>query len=310
MNYTEACANLDICATDKIDIHIIKRKYKIKALIYHPDKNKSPDANNKFIEMHESYEYLMKHEGFIGDLNFEKNSNMGDTNVSFSKMKSYSDLLKSFIFSLSTGDMNISSFHTILQNISNMCETKALALCEKLDKNILIKVYEMLFKHKHIFHISNDFLTNISNVIKTKTINDECIILNPSLSDLYNNNLYKLIVNSQTYIIPLWHHELVYDNSGNEIIIKCYPIMPDNMEIDAHNNIHILVRYPIQALLETDIIQVQCHTRSLPIYTNTLNIKKSQQIIFAKQGVSKLNTANIYDITNVSDVIITIETYS
>ena len=309
MNYTEACANLDICATDDIDIQIIKRKYKIKALIYHPDKNKSSDASAKFIQIRESYEYLMKHKGFIDELKFENAHNAADQCHPTTTMKSYSDLLKSFIFTLSSGDMNSSIFHTILQNISSMCENKAIDFCEKLDKNILIKVYEILFKHKHIFHISSEFLNNISSIIKTKTINDECIILNPSLSDLYSNNLYKLVVNSQTYIIPLWHHELVYDNSGNEIIVKCYPIMPENMEIDIHNNIHIYVKYPIQALLETDVIYVQCHTFSLPIHTSMLNIKKSQQVIFAKQGVSKLNMNNIYDITNLSDVIITIDTY-
>ena len=309
MKYTDACANLDICATEDIDIDMIKRKYKIKALIYHPDKNKSPDASAKFIQIRESYEYLMKHKGFISELKFGNTHTDDDQNHSTTTLKSYSDLLKSFIFTLSAGDTNSSIFHTILQNISNMCENKAIDFCERLDKNILIKVYEILFKHKHIFHISSEFLNNISNVIKTKTINDECIILNPSLSDLYSNNLYKLVVNSQSYIIPLWHHELVYDNSGNEIIVKCYPIMPENMEIDIHNNIHIYVKYPIQILLENDVIYVQCHTHSLPIYTNTLNIKKSQQVIFAKQGVSKLNTTNIYDIANLSDVIITINTY-
>ncbi len=307
MNFNRACELLDICSTDEITKETIKRQYKMKALTYHPDKNHAPDAPNKFIQINESYEYLMNRAGSTGKLTGE---NECDEDGSFSTLNSYKDMMKSFIFTLSSGNANSSIFQTILQNISNMCESNALELCEKLDKNILINTYKILFKHKHIFHISDEFLNNISQIIKTRTFDDECIILNPSLSDLYNNNVYKLIVNRQTFLIPLWQHELVYDNSGNEVIVKCYPIMPEDMEIDVNNNIRIHVSYQIQTLLETDVVYVECYTHKLPIYTNTLKIKRSQQVIFAKQGIPKLNMVNIYDITNISDVIVIIHLHN
>jgi hypothetical protein len=85
---------------------------------------------------------------------------------------------------------------------------------------------------------------------------DECIILNPTLNDLLENNLYRLIVNNHTYIVPLWHNELVYDNSGNDIYVKCNPILPENMEIDDANNIKIDINYKISEIWGVDTIYV------------------------------------------------------
>jgi DnaJ family protein B protein 9 len=43
----------------------MKRQYKLKALRFHPDKNKSPDASAKFQEIHEAYQTLLQH--YSGD---------------------------------------------------------------------------------------------------------------------------------------------------------------------------------------------------------------------------------------------------
>ena len=37
----------------------LKKQYRLKALLYHPDKNNSPDASAKFQEINESYQYLL-----------------------------------------------------------------------------------------------------------------------------------------------------------------------------------------------------------------------------------------------------------
>ncbi len=306
MKYEEACEILDINPDECLDINAIKRKYRIKALMYHPDKNKDATSNAKFIEVNEAYEYLMEYETFV---NNKYDINNIDNRTPFRNNHTYSEMMQTFLQTLFTGDINTAIFQTILKNVSNMCENKSLELLENVEKSTLIKTYDILSKYQHVFHISNEFLTSISTILKNKTSHDECIILNPLLSDLYENNVYKLVVNNQTYIVPLWHHELVYDNAGNEIIVKCFPIMPENMSIDSNNNIHIHVQQSIQECLQQETIHVVCNQHVLPISTNTLKITKTQTIVFAKRGISKINTNNIYDISNISDVFITIELY-
>ena len=49
------------------------------ALMYHPDKNKSEDASEKFQKIHEAYQYLLKYEGY----NTTKNKNDNYSSVLF-----------------------------------------------------------------------------------------------------------------------------------------------------------------------------------------------------------------------------------
>jgi DnaJ-class molecular chaperone len=52
---------LDLDINDeKITINQIKRQYHTKALIYHPDKNKTPEAVSKFQDINTAYQHILK----------------------------------------------------------------------------------------------------------------------------------------------------------------------------------------------------------------------------------------------------------
>ena len=59
MRYKEACELLEV--NNDISIQNIKKQYRLKALLYHPDKNPSEDASAKFQEISEAYHYLLDH---------------------------------------------------------------------------------------------------------------------------------------------------------------------------------------------------------------------------------------------------------
>ena len=87
--------------------------------------------------------------------------------------------------------------------------------------------------------------------------------------------------------IPLWHEEIVYNN----VYVYINPQLPDNMYIDADNNIHVFeyARFP----LHIDVGGV-----SFLIEETTEKI-----VEFKEQGIPIINK-NIYDISVLSDVII------
>ena len=67
-------------------------------------------------------------------------------------------------------------------------------------------------------------------------------------------NVYKLTYKDNIYYVPLWHQELVYDNSGNNLYINCEPT--NDIDIDENNNIYIVRNYTLKQLWETDNIDI------------------------------------------------------
>jgi DnaJ-class molecular chaperone len=314
MNYEKACSILELnhCAFEtckgvnknEITIEILKKQYKLKALQYHPDKNNSPDASEKFQEINNSYQYLLKHLEFIES----DDEDDDDFNDNEQEPKSgYRWVLYKFLKNILSTPRDNSLFYKIIQKISTSCEKKALETLEKIDKKILIKIYEIINSYKEAFHFSSDFFNKVELIIKKKIEGDECIILHPTIDDLFENNLYKLKINGEIYIIPLWHHELIYDNSGNDIYVKCFPIIDDSIYIDNNNNIHLDVKYPISSIWDKEIITIMIGKREFKIKVSSLKLTATQSIIFKDEGISKINTIDIYDITKQADIIINIQ---
>jgi len=273
-----------------IKIGEIKQQYKIYALKYHPDKNKSPNSTEKFQEIHTAYEYL------CNNVDSDDDSDTSD--------KSYSNILFKFLESIIPIDKDSQIMYLIIEKISKVCENKSVDFLEKLDKEVLIKILNLIKMNKEILHINNNYIELIESVINKKSQNDEVIILNPTLEDLFDNNLYKLTVENQTYIVPLWHHELIYENNNRDIYVKCNPILPDNIEIDDINDIHVYKQYSIKELWGKDTFEVDIHIKKIQLEVDKLKLMRHQTIILLKSGISRVNLKNIYDVSMVSTIYI------
>jgi hypothetical protein len=301
MNYHDACVLLEV--EDEVTIEILKRQYRRKALQYHPDKNKSVDAPEKFNNIKNAYEYLLKYlDNPIMDEDF--------INPFENIVKSeYTKILFSFLNNILGTDVQYQDiksrlFYVIVNKIANCCENKACDLLEKIDKKLLMKISDFFFKYKDIFHFSDDFLKKLEDMIASNTKDDQCIILNPFLEDLFENNLYKLTENGNIYYIPLWHHELVYDNSGSDMYVKCIPILPEHISIDSHNNIHVELKYDIRELWGRSSFEIHLGKNVFSIFTENLKLKETQTIILENQGISIINLDNIFDISKKSNIVV------
>lgn len=291
MNKEKAYKCLELDINDKnITLAIVKRQYHIKALRYHPDKNKSDDATNKFQEISSAYEYIVKNNGYVDNENNSEDS--------------YKSILVLFLNKILESETSNTIFYNIINRITILCEDKAVDLLEKLDKSTLIKTYKIIEKYKNEFHISENLINKINKIIKLKNENDECIILNPNINDLYENNLYKLKYEGKEFIIPLWHHELVYEVNNKDLYVNCNPILPENVELDELNNIHINVSYNINDIWNEKIIYADCTYLIFPIEVSSLKLVKEQIVLFIRKGITVINTKDIYDISKKSDVFI------
>ena len=317
MNFETACKILEI---DMFEIRkmgfgfdrehkIIKRKYREKALLYHPDKNGSQESCEKFQEINEAYQFLLNSSSF-----FEPNMFHGDE----IKGKNYKALFMEFLCMVMgenqnwnmnkdvDGELTNKLFRSILYKITDLCQDKALEMIEKIEKNTLLKIYEILLKYSDFLHISGEFLDKINQVLINKIKNDQCILLNPTFKDIYNDQVYKLVIDGEQYLIPLWHKELVYDVSGYDLIVRCIPVLPTGVTIDENNNILVFVEYDLNEFIENfwGKQEFEFHIDGISFYVPVKKLRfiENQDIKIHNVGISKIIEKNIYEVRLRSDV--------
>lgn len=305
MNYDEACIHLELDALSEITKEVLKKQYRLLALTYHPDKNPSTEAPEKFKNINNAYQYLSKHLEYINNENGATFGEEDDMDFTEEHAQDYKGLLFSFLKNMNAGNNTL--FYMIFQKISTLCEKKVLDTLEKLDKTLLLKICAILKEYKQIFHLSGDFYSKIDEILANKIQNDECIILNPTLKNLFQNDLYKLVVNAFEYIIPLWHNELIYDQSGNDIYVKCVPILPENVRIDDRNNIHVDLEYDICDIWGKTFIEFSLDQFTFSINVCDLSMRQNQTHVLKSKGITRCNVNEIYDVSKQSDIVLHID---
>ena len=183
MNFNKACSVLQINSTfSEVDL---KKAYRIMALKHHPDKNPNnqKESEEKFKEIQQSYEYLNNY--------LQYNKEKKDINLDYNSI--FSDFLSSFFTNGSPEVNNI--VNTILRDGENA----SIKLFEKLDKDKAIKIFEFINTYQHILYVSKETVDKLKEIINKKIENDNIIILNPSLEDLLNDNIYVLTFEEEKY---------------------------------------------------------------------------------------------------------------
>jgi hypothetical protein len=280
------------------------------ALKYHPDKNgNSFESNEKFKLIHEAYE-ILKSEINISDENIpDTNEEIKNNEPNNSFNSGYTYLLNLVIEEFLKGKYNdviTTTIKNIINDIINGCKEITLKLFEEMDQEKIIGLYTFLSTYKNILPIKDDILNKIKNIIREKYKDFEFYILNPSLNDLFHNNIYKLEIDNQIYFVPLWHNELYFDNSNekDDIIVRCIPDLPDNIYIDDDNNIIIEISVLFNfSLLNEKYITTNICNNLFEIPINELFIRQQQIYIFKKRGISKIIENDIYNVDDKSDII-------
>lgn len=213
MNRENACFILDLPLS--FNQSLLRKKYKLACLKYHPDKADKNDSTI-FLKVKEAYDYL-------NELNEPDDLNDFDIFNHFD-----SDTLKHYV----------SILHFLKKNIDY----------------VINPVVDHLKKYEYYE-------------------------LHPTLEQLFNKSVYIL---NDVYI-PLWHHQLTIDHYK----IKIIPNLPDYVDIDEHNNVHVYLTKNNQ-----DIIFILGGVSFL------INNNK----IFSGKGIPMIQE-KIYDISKLSDVI-------
>ena len=218
------------------------------------------------------------------------------------KGNNYYHILQTFLKNMFPEQEHSTLIFYIFEKIISKCEKHALNTLNNLDVNILNQLYNIITIYKDSLHINDDLIKQISLIIKNKQLNQETIILNPTINDLFENNLYKLLYENKTYIIPLWHHELIYDTGEHDFTIKCIPILPNNIVLDNNNNITINLTYHISDIWEQNVIHFSIDKFKFSFDKNQLKLQENQTIKIYNQGISKINTIDVFNVNTKSNI--------
>jgi len=297
MNYLLAfeILEIDISKKDIINIEYIKKKYHKQALKFHPDKNgNTPESNDKFKQINEAYDYLKREIKEIYE--FEEED---------PKSSLYADILKVFLSGLIDGKYS-EIFTKIVNEFILNYSSISLKLFDDLDKETTMSIYTFLSKHKNLFYLKQEIIDSIREIIIKKHENTMVYILNPSIDDLLNNNVYKLVLDEDLYLVPLWHTELFFENDfENEIIVLCEPKLDENLTIDEDNNLHVTikVKWSSDFLSTKQNLEVNIGSKIFNIPVKELFIRSEQYYKIRCGGLTKINENDIYDVDKKTDII-------
>ena len=288
MDFREATATLGLQPgyTDRE----LKKAYYRLALRYHPDKNSDGGAADKFRDVNTAYEHLK---------GCKYRSEETDT--------SYQSLLKRCLSALYPGIKWQDIFvDTSLQGMLKGCEAISMQVFSGLEKDRAFEVFRFLSEGQDMLGVPGTLIAKMRVELERKMKDDNLVILNPSLEDILNDKIYKLEICGECFYVPLWHHEVCYDISGSDLIVKCIPELDAHIRIDNDNDIHCRLSGAVAEVLRDGGIDVRLGEHTLRIPGQALAITKYQSYSFKGAGMLKVNDDNLYDASVRGDVFVEI----
>lgn len=312
MNYEEAFAILEIdfinTKYEDLTLEYLTKRYRKLALKYHPDKNgNTEESTEKFQKINTAYNYLKRELNNLKPEDLDSNIYYNEDEILDSSL--YFDILKGFMKTVFEGRYS-ELLTKIVKDIIDAGKKTSIKLFDDLDRETALNIYTFLSNNRSILHLNQDVLNIVREIVSKKYDNIEVYKLNPSIDDLMSNNFYKLYIEDQLYLVPLWHNESYYDGSGCEIIVISEPDLPKGITIDDDNNLLLEIEISIYNDLPNMIrdgnnISFSLGQKSFSIPLSSLHIRTEQYHCLKGQGISKVKK-DIYDISERSDIIVKI----
>ena len=289
MNCRRAFKILEIETDDNdVAIEVVRKQYKILALKWHPDRNKAPDAADRYREIKDAHDYLL--EGSECSECSEGTGSNG-TGTGTRTDNSYTSVASMFFETLYNNEhFQRRIFHPLLMKVTTMCEEKALAFILRLDADRATKLLGILETWKTTLHFSDAFFDKVREHIEGRN-KYRCIVLNPNINDLMQSNVCRL--HDEGIIVPLWHSLLEYEKEG--IMVHCLPELPENMWIDDETNtLNVKVSETVENIWKNGYFEISIGEEKKRVEMGNLRFQHFQIVELKGQGIPIPHTDDVF----------------
>ena len=354
MDYDKACKILGLVNTRGNQIYLthsaIRKAYYKRALLSHPDKHclnnrkiKHRSKQYSFADIQNAYEFLLNHlEISQGIRENRKHTNDKYTNDKYTNGKyatntkkrttrhrhytadnlkhaDYFSIFVSFVKMISPTIIDRWGPEYIQSTLKNLFTTYGSAVIPELflslSKERAIELYDFIVQYREYINISDQTMMKARSIVQEKMSADNLILLNPSLKQMWGDELYRLDFMTREYLIPLWWPEITFqkqdDNAGNkhncyatsdvgDLRVKMIPDLPPSVFIDRGNNIHLTKQYDMAAMRHVlddageFTVSLLDHTYKVP-KEKIRFVEERQIILLGEDGLLPLNKKNMYD---------------
>ena len=314
----------------------LKQSHRTYALMYHPDKNREEGAVARFQEIQSAYECLLPY--VISDSALDLDPDLDpdldldldqENNTTGPTSTSYSVILKYFMSSLQTtySERMNGLMKEMVEKMLSVCEKQAIQILEKTEGAKFQTVYTILTKYRHVFLLSPEFYEEMEKMQEKKRRmgSIEIITLSPKIEDVFSHMVYKLVRNEETYYVPLWHQEMVFEESERkEFMVRCTPdfsslrnrmwdlpiVKLQETWIDDENNIHLQMVFSMLALWECsqrkkEVVISFSETKWVCFLPeNIFILAEGEQVLrWRKEGIPRISN-NMCDVSQTSDLVL------
>ena len=118
-----------------------------------------------------------------------------------------------------------------------------------------------------------------------------------------NDNIFVLDFEGEKYYVPLWHDEIYYKHKTHNLVVKCIPELPEDISLDDNNNIIVNINRHISSVFNDGNIICSLGNKKYTLHANKMNIQGLQKYVIKGEGISLIQSNNVYDNTLKSDII-------